>query len=177
MDQSIRIYGSNGEFFVDEYGWPIDKDSMPDDYQQFHRFNVREYKQWMDRIGIQWDKDSELTIDILDIGAWHGSFNSYEMPDEDHRNEWAIECLNEAKEKQKSINDSKLKDAAIRSIIESFHNGQGKQMTELIDSYGLYDIWHDLLNYLKRAFGVVVDSELNYTFQQIVIQYHRIKYR
>jgi len=174
----IKIYGSNGEFNIDSKGYIIDKESMPDDYQHFNRFNINEYLHWLDSMGLQHDNDeSQLPIDILDIGVWYGEFNAYDPPDESHRNEWAIEHLNEAKEKQKSINDSKLKESTIVAIVESFHTGQGRQMVELIDSYGLYDVWHDIANHLKDTYGELIDHEANYSFQQIVIQYHKIKYR
>ena len=69
-----------------------------------------------------------------------------------------------------AINESK-----IDAIIESFHNGNGKQMVELIDAYGLYDVWADLINRLKDTYGE--DIESSYSFQQIVIHYHKIKFR
>jgi len=57
---------------------------------------------------------------------------------------------------------------AINEIIDSYYNGQIRQMVEQIDNYGLYDIWSDL-----RLQESLTDSNLI----DMVIAYHKVKYR
>lgn len=69
----------------------------------------------------------------------------------------------------KSINESRDED--LEYAVESYINGQRKQMVRQIDEYGLYDFWADLKFYL-RSFPKAFD-----TFSGMVIAYHQIKNR
>lgn len=64
---------------------------------------------------------------------------------------------------------------SIGAIVESYHNGQLKQMADFIDSYGLYDIWLDLRNSIIDKYGPDQTTESFQTYSEIVITYHRIR--
>jgi hypothetical protein len=73
------------------------------------------------------------------------------------------------------MTESNEKVAIMESIIDSLENGQGRQMVQQIDDYGLYDFWNDIELHLaqrmstaKQVYGMIVE---------MVQKYHRIKYR
>lgn len=58
-------------------------------------------------------------------------------------------------------------------IIDNYVNGNLKDMTWLIDEYGLYDFFADLKSYIVARYN----SDAFDAYSAIVIAYHRIKYR
>ena len=61
--------------------------------------------------------------------------------------------------------------------MDNYNNGNLKDMTELIDEYGLYDYFADLKTFLYTEYELHKWSELFNLYSDIVIKYHRIKYR
>ena len=62
----------------------------------------------------------------------------------------------------------------VEAIHESHLNGQAKQMVEQIDDYkDMYSVFSDLREYLKGLYVRDADNIL----AEMVIKYHRIKYR
>ena len=64
----------------------------------------------------------------------------------------------------------------LQAIFDSHTNGQLTQMTEQIDEYkNMYDIFDDLRNWMhENSIGI---TTANGILVDIVIKYHRIKYR
>jgi len=70
------------------------------------------------------------------------------------------------------------KQEQLEAIYESYVNGQLKQMAAQIDAYGLYDVWDDIYSYLFSIRKTLeYGDELADMTLDIVIKYHRIKYR
>ena len=63
----------------------------------------------------------------------------------------------------------------METIHTSLVNGQGRQMTEQINEYGLYDFWSDYKGYLDFIYKNL-DSRYTY-FTDATITYHRITNR
>jgi CTP:phosphocholine cytidylyltransferase-like protein len=62
----------------------------------------------------------------------------------------------------------------LEAIHDSHLNGQHKQMAEQIDDYNeMYSVFSDLREYLQSLYVRDADNIL----AEIVIKYHRIKYR
>ncbi len=53
-------------------------------------------------------------------------------------------------------------------ILDSYHNGQGRQMVEQIDEYGTYDFWADL-----QSSGLMTSLDI----VELTIKYMRISNR
>ena len=69
-----------------------------------------------------------------------------------------------------------MKASEMELIHGSIINGQGKQMVEQIDAYGLYDFWADYADFLHELFGDCHESR-RASFEDITITYFRIKNR
>jgi hypothetical protein len=64
----------------------------------------------------------------------------------------------------------------MEEIHESFVNGQGRQLVEQIDDYGLYDFWADYASFLHHLWGDN-HEECGASFEDITISYFRVKSR
>jgi hypothetical protein len=66
-----------------------------------------------------------------------------------------------------------MKREQLQTIVESYINGNRRQMVEQIDEYGLYDFWADLRDY----FSELAEKVEFRTFADMTICYFRIKNR
>lgn len=61
-----HIYGSHGDFEIDENGLPIGE--IPEAYKKYKRFDLKEYNEWWEKNG---HKSKLENIDIMSIGLWY----------------------------------------------------------------------------------------------------------
>lgn len=77
-----HIYGSHGDFEIDENGLPIGE--IPEEYKKYKRFDIKEYDEWWAKNG----HPSKLeNIDILSIGLWYikDGVETYDPPESEWR--------------------------------------------------------------------------------------------
>lgn len=77
-----HIYGSHGDFEIDENGLPIGE--VPDAYKKYIRFDLKEYNEWCAKNG---NPPKLENIDIMSIGLWFSKdgIETYDPPDEEWR--------------------------------------------------------------------------------------------